>query len=119
MFIKNKIDCPEFEAGDKTLLRELIHPNNDSLDIGYSLAEARIEPGQSSLIHSLKSSELYYVLDGEGIIYIDTESRSIKKGDLVMVPADSTQSVTNNGKNDLIFLCIVEPFWTASTENII
>lgn len=119
MFLKNKTDCPEFEAGDKTLLRELIHPKNDLLDIGYSLAEARIEPGQSSLNHSLKSSELYYILEGEGIMNIDSESKSIKKGDLIMVPPNSCQSVMNNGMNDLVFLCIVEPYWTAQIDNLI
>ena len=36
MFIKNKIDCLEFEAGDKTLLRELIHPNNDLVNFESS-----------------------------------------------------------------------------------
>ena len=63
MFLsKQEADVPVIIAGDKTQLQELIHPINDSLPIGYSLAKAEIAPGESSQLHKLDSSELYYIL---------------------------------------------------------
>ena len=38
LFVKSEEDCPEFLAGDMTLLKELIHPNNDPIEIKYSLS---------------------------------------------------------------------------------
>ena len=58
--------CPEFLAGDHTRLRELLHPAKASLALGYSLAHGLLAPGQQSLWHRLKSSEVYYFIAGRG-----------------------------------------------------
>lgn len=119
MFYKNKDSQIEFEAGDKTKLKELIHPLRDGIGIGYSLAEARLLPGDASLPHKLSSSELYYILDGSGEIYVNTNSQTISKGDIVLVPAFAEQFVKNTGNSNLVFLCIVEPYWKEQDEEII
>jgi len=38
MFIKDLKNCDEFMAGDSTILRELLHPDKQDLDLRYSLA---------------------------------------------------------------------------------
>jgi len=119
MFYKNKNSQIEFEAGDLTKLKELVHPLKDNVNIGYSLAEARLCPGESSLSHRLSSTELYYILDGFGEIFIDEVSQKISKGDVVLVPANADQFVKNTGHTDLVFLCIVEPYWKEQDEEII
>lgn len=120
MFKKSLEEAHEFLAGDKTHLREILHPHKDtSAKIGYSLAHARLTAQTSSLPHRLASSEVYYILGGEGVIHIDTKSVSIKKGDVVYVPPGSLQSVDNTKDDDLIFICIVEPAWTLGSESVI
>ena len=80
MLFKKILDCPEFLAGDHTLLREVLHPKNDKLDLPYSLAYARIEPMQKSLPHKLtKSEEVYYFLNGEGIISVNGTIQNVQK----------------------------------------
>jgi mannose-6-phosphate isomerase-like protein (cupin superfamily) len=119
MFYKEKSSQIEFEAGDITKLKELVHPIKDNVSIGYSLAEARLCPGESSLPHRLNSSELYYILEGKGEIVIDNQIQKIAKGDVVLVPAKAEQHVKNLANEDLIFLCIVEPYWKEQDEEII
>jgi len=120
MFKKSLEEAHEFLAGDKTHLREILHPHTDTIaKIGYSLAHARLTAQTSSLPHRLTSSEVYYILEGEGVIHIDTESIAIKKGDTIYVPPKSLQSVDNIGNNDLVFICIVEPAWTLDSESVI
>ncbi len=53
MIKKSLNEIPVFTAGDLTKLREVLHPNNDPVDLPYSLAWASIEPGQQSLSHVL------------------------------------------------------------------
>ena len=53
MIIKKLNKCSAFIAGDKTIIRELMHPSNDEV-IGYSLAHAEVKKGQSSVAHRLK-----------------------------------------------------------------
>ena len=108
-----------FIAGDKTILREVLHPQNDKVPINYSIAQAIIQPNQASTPHRLTGSETYYFLGGEGVIYIDEEHVDVKKGDVVFVPANALQYVRNTGEVDLDFMCIVEPYWTPESEVVL
>ena len=60
MMIRQFDDCPEFLAGDRTLLRELLRPLPGAVDARYSLAQGRLEPGTASTPHVLTASEVYY-----------------------------------------------------------
>lgn len=116
MFYKKASEAKEFEAGDKTLLKEIAHPRGDQISIGYSLAEARLTQGQASLPHRLNASELYYILQGEGCLHINEQSIKLEKGDSCLVSAKAEQFIENVGEGDLIFLCIVEPYWREEDE---
>ena len=43
MWVKSLSDCTEIVANDLCRLRELVHPDHDGVEIGYSLALARID----------------------------------------------------------------------------
>ncbi|MCK4596367.1 cupin domain-containing protein [candidate division WOR-3 bacterium] len=119
MFIKDLKNSKEFIAGDNTILRELLHPGKEDLKIHYSLAHAVVKPGDTSKTHTLKTSEVYYILEGQGIIFIDDESAEVHYGQVIYIPPNSVQYIRNTGKNDLKFLCIVDPAWTPEDEEIL
>jgi mannose-6-phosphate isomerase-like protein (cupin superfamily) len=116
MFIRDLKDCKEFVAGDNSILRELLHPDKADLTIQYSLAHAILKPGQTSRPHKLKTSEVYYTLEGEGAMHIDDEIERVHHGHAIYIPPNSTQFFQNTGKKDLIFLCIVDPAWRKEDE---
>src|SRR3989338_6666211 len=105
MFIKDLKDCEEIIASDKTILREILHPDKADLKLRYSLAHAVLKPGKSSKPHQLKTSEVYYVLEGEGLMHIDNESMKIYPGQSVYIPPGSKQYIENISSSDLKFLC--------------
>ena len=117
-FISHEQNAPSFKAGDATLLQEILHPQNHSCAIGYSIAKAELAVGTSSLPHQLVGSETYYILSGEGIIYIDDQNFELTTGSIAWVPPHAQQWVKNTGDTSLVFICIVEPFWQESEENI-
>ena len=119
MFIRDLRTCDEIIAKDETILREILHPDKADLEIRYSLAHATVKPGQSSLPHKLKTSEAYYVLEGEGIMYIDHESAKVHSGQAVYIPPNSMQHIKNIGNSDLKFLCIVDPAWQPEHEKVL
>ncbi len=120
MLIKRVIDCPEFEAGDKSLIREVLHPKNDGVKQGFSLAHAVVKPGGKTIPHKLKTRvEVYYILNGEGIMHINDEEAYIKEGEAVYIPPDSTQWIENTGERDLVFLCVVSPPWSEEDEELV
>jgi mannose-6-phosphate isomerase-like protein (cupin superfamily) len=120
MFIRTLGDCQEFLAGDHTRLRELLHP--DKADLGpvrYSLAHARVGPGLSSVPHRLKTSEVYYIMEGRGLMDIDGEKAEVAPGDTVYIPPGASQHITNIGHEDIVFLCIVDPAWRVEDEEVL
>lgn len=119
MLIKDLNDCSEFIAGDKTVLKELLHPDKQNIKIRYSLAHATLKPGETSTPHMLKTSEVYYILEGEGKMHIDNESALVKSGQAIYIPPNSKQFIENTGKNDLKFLCIVDPAWRKEDEVVL
>lgn len=118
MFIQDLQNCEEFIAGDGTILRELLHPDRADLDLRYSLAHAVVKPGDASRPHKLKTSEVYYILEGEGVMYIEDESAEVRSGQVVYIPPNARQYIKNTGDSDLKFLCIVDPAWRLEDEEV-
>jgi mannose-6-phosphate isomerase-like protein (cupin superfamily) len=119
MLIRELEYCQEFIAGDGTLLREIFHPAKDRLNLRYSLAHAVVKPGQTSIPHRLKTSEVYYILEGEGVMHINDESANVHSGQTVYIPPDTIQYISNTGHEGLKFLCIVDPAWRPEDEEIL
>lgn len=118
MLIQKLSECETFAAGDNTLLRELLHPDKQSLNLRYSLAYAILPAGETSKSHSLKTSEVYYILSGKGEMHIDSEIEAIEPGDAVYIPPNSKQFVRNCSVEPLAFICIVDPAWRKEDETV-
>ena len=118
MLIRSLADCQEIIAGDGCRLRELLHPDKERLDIRYSLAHATVPPGQTTKPHCLTTSEVYYIIEGSGRMFIDDQSRPVGPGDTVYIPPGASQYIENTGEADLTFLCIVDPAWQPYDEEI-
>ncbi|MBU0984129.1 MAG: cupin domain-containing protein, partial [candidate division Zixibacteria bacterium] len=101
MLIRKLSHCPEILAGDRTRLRELLHPDRDYEFSGrYSLAHAVVAPGESSTPHRLKTSEAYYILAGHGEMHVDSESACVEAGDALEIKPGSTQWIRNTSTDD-------------------
>lgn len=107
---------PEFTAGDKTTLRQLLHPHTHKLPINFSMAHARLAVGKKSLPHRLDSTEVYYILQGKGRMHIDDENETVQVGDTVYIPPKSRQFIENIGSEKLVFICVVSPEWREENE---
>jgi len=118
MFIRELKDRPEFIAGDACHLRELLNAKTDKRAYRYSLAHAVVRSGTRTKPHSLKTSEVYYILEGEGCMHVDREAAAVGPGTVIDIPPGSIQWIENTGKTDLVFLCIVDPAWCAEDESV-
>jgi mannose-6-phosphate isomerase-like protein (cupin superfamily) len=129
MFIIKLENRPEFTAGDNSRLREILHPDkilqqdstvptNTKPKLRYSLAHATVPPRSATVPHRLRSSEVYYILQGQGCMHIDDQAWDVGPSDAVYIPPLSVQHISNVGNTDLIFLCIVDPAWQQEGEEI-
>jgi mannose-6-phosphate isomerase-like protein (cupin superfamily) len=112
-------DCEVAVAGDGSILRELLHPEKMDLEIGYSLAHAKVGAGRRTKSHKLNSSEVYYIIEGQGLMHVDEETFEVNPDCVVYIPPGSRQYIENIRDSDLRFLCVVEPAWRKEDEEII
>ncbi len=80
-------------------------------DEKVSIARARVQPGITTRAHHLKGiQEIYLITQGTGEVHVgNLEAAEVSVGDVVLIPADTSQQITNVGKTDLIFYCICTP----------
>ena len=102
MLIKDMAKCRYFKAFDRTNLCELLHPAREMLDLPYSIAHAILEPGAASLPHRLKtSSEVYFILEGEGEMCLGSERLTMTSGQTAYIPSGVFHQLTNIGATPL------------------
>lgn len=116
MSLRKNSEIESIQGNEGTKIKQYFHPHNTLNGINYSLAQFTLEPGKKSKIHKMSSSEIFYILEGSGIIHVNDEIHHLEKDDSSYVPPNSKQFIENVGTSDLKFLCIVEPAWKADDE---
>ena len=116
MSLRKNSEIKSIQGNEGTKIKQYFHPNNTLNGINYSIAQFTLEPKKRSKLHKISSSEIYYILEGNGSLKINDKTYKLEKDDSVYVPANSKQFIKNTGTDDLRFLCIVEPAWKADDE---
>jgi mannose-6-phosphate isomerase-like protein (cupin superfamily) len=98
----------EFYTDEKCHILEL---SNSPDDPAVSIAQARVAPGVTTRWHRLKdTTERYCVLSGRGRVEVgDLPPQEVCAGDVVLIPPNCRQRITNLGSDDLLFLAICSP----------
>jgi mannose-6-phosphate isomerase-like protein (cupin superfamily) len=93
-----------FVTKDGSTIRELHHT------AAQSLAEATLEPDQATERHYHRSTEeIYFVLKGSGRMEVDGDTRTVRRGDAVLIPPGAWHTLENNGSSELRILCCCSP----------
>jgi len=92
----------------------ILELSNTAADEAVSIARARVRPKVTTKLHQLHGViERYVMLAGAGRVVVgDLPPQSVKAGDVVIIPADCPQQITNIGNDDLVFLAICTPRFT-------
>ena len=116
MSLRKNSEINFIDGNEGTKIKQYFHPHNTLNGINYSLAQFTLETGKKSKRHKMKSSEIYYILEGSGKLTVNEESHILQKDDSAYVPPNTEQFIENLGSEDLKFLCIAEPAWKADDE---
>jgi quercetin dioxygenase-like cupin family protein len=94
-----------FTTKDGSTIRELHHTALQSL------AEATLAPGRSTQRHYHRATEeIYFVLEGEGELQIDGETRRVAPGVAALIPPGAWHEIL--AETPLRFLCCCAPAYS-------
>ncbi len=127
LYVENYIVCRNLEeckyTGESGNLQiaELLNPLSldRNLDLNCSIAHSIVESGKNTVPHMMKSPEIHYILEGEGLLYIDGVPIEIRPDQLIYIPAGSVQTTYNTGNTALKFLIIDQPARSENSREII
>jgi len=85
--------------------------SNSAEDSQLSIARARVKTGVTTKWHYLLGvTERYIILQGTGKVEVgELEPQLVNTGDVVLIPPEVRQRISNVGEDDLIFLALCTP----------
>ncbi len=109
MDVRNINSVPAVTTKDGSEIRELLAYRN-SVIRNQTLAEARLQPGASTTAHHhVQTEEIYYILEGRGLMRVGTEEQPVSVGDAIAIPPGTSHKITNTGNGILKFVCCCAP----------
>jgi mannose-6-phosphate isomerase-like protein (cupin superfamily) len=69
-----------------------------------SIQITEVQPGKMQFIHAHPQEQCYYIIQGKGLMIINEEEKTVKKGDAVFIPSQATHGIKNTGKAILQYL---------------
>jgi mannose-6-phosphate isomerase-like protein (cupin superfamily) len=72
-----------------------------------------MKPDGFQHIHSHKSEQVYYILEGEGTMTVGVEESVIKAGDCIFIPSQTKHGLKNTKQTTLKYLSAASPSFTA------
>lgn len=109
MIIQALTQQAPFTTKDGSTIRSILDLTNAPVQ-NQSLAEATLALGQATERHYHKiSEEIYFLLEGEGQMEIDGETRTVVPGDAILIPPGAWHQITATSTNALRFLCCCAP----------
>ncbi|MFN8187837.1 MAG: cupin domain-containing protein [Gaiellales bacterium] len=98
-----------FTTADGSSIRSLLDLSTAPVR-NQSLAEATLVAGGATTRHYHGASEeLYYVVEGSGVIEIDGERATLHPGDAVLIPPGAWHRIEVGRDQTLRFLCCCSP----------
>ena len=74
--------------------------DTDSLTAGIAV----VHPGDALHPHFHTPSEIYFVMQGEGVVTLGNTEHIVHAGDAVFIPGDVRHGIANKSESDVIFL---------------
>jgi mannose-6-phosphate isomerase-like protein (cupin superfamily) len=107
MIVLNVSSQKPFSTKDGSRIRSILDSTNAPV-LNQSLAEASVAAGSATERHyHKKTEEFYFLLEGEGTMEIDEETRPVVPGDAILIPAGAWHQIT--ASTALRFLCCCAP----------
>lgn len=109
MEIRALTDAIPFVTADGSMIRSLLDRTNAPV-ANQSLAEAHIPAGTSTQRHFHRvAEEIYFLLEGEGLMDVDGATRIVGPGDAILIPAGAWHQLAAADGADIRMLCCCSP----------
>lgn len=109
MTVRPLSEQPPFTTADGSTIRSLLDLSNAPV-ANQSLAEATLPASGATQRHYHRlSEEFYFILEGQGLMEVDGETRPVGPGDAILIPPGAWHQIRSGEEVPLRFLCCCAP----------
>ncbi len=110
MEIRRTDDATPFTTADGSTIRVLLDADQGGAR-EQSLAEAWLEPGQSTQRHyHARTEEIYVILEGRAEMEVDGDRREVAPGDAILLPPGAWHQITARDESVRFLCCCAPPY---------
>ncbi|MEZ7956974.1 MAG: cupin domain-containing protein [Rubritalea sp.] len=110
MIVNQLTKQKSFTTADGSTIRSILDATNAPVE-KQSLAEASLPAGGETQRHYHKlSEEIYFMLEGQGVMEIDGEVRDVAPGDAILIASSARHQI--KAITDIRFLCCCAPVYS-------
>lgn len=110
MHIMRKTAAPRYKRDNIVSYLLVSELTGSARNLAITLVE--MEPGGVQQVHSHKPEQMYYILEGSGIMTVNGEQRPVQAGDCVFYPSYAKHGLKNTGATVLRYLSAASPSFT-------
>ncbi len=74
----------------------------------------QVESGGEQRLHSHAPEQVYFILEGSGVITVGAELQEVGAGDCIFIPADTPHGIRNGGQTVLRYFSAAAPAFDTS-----
>lgn len=105
MRVARRPELEPFTTKDGSTIREYLHT------AVQSLAEATLEPGQSTERHYHRvAEEIYLIVAGGGVLEVDGETRAVGPDEAILIPPGAWHELVAGPEGVRLLCCCVPPY---------
>jgi quercetin dioxygenase-like cupin family protein len=98
-----EVEAKEVEGGSKVKMKWL----NTAGSENFAVRHFEFEPGGYSPLHSHPWEHEMFILEGQGSVVGEKETKTVVAGNAISIPAGETHQVRNTSEKTLKLLCMI------------
>ena len=112
MIVVNRQNAAILRTPHGSEIRPLIDRTTSPITL-CSLAEEKLPVGAAvGLHHHIEPEEVYYILNGKGLMTVGDETREVEKGDAIFIPRGEVHSLENTGDVEMTIALVCGPAYS-------
>jgi mannose-6-phosphate isomerase-like protein (cupin superfamily) len=110
MNIMRKGSAPRYKRDNIVSYLLVSELTGNAKNLTITLVE--MEPGGVQHVHSHEPEQMYYILDGSGVMTVDADEKPVQAGDCIFYPSFAKHGLKNTGTTVLRYLSAASPSFT-------
>ncbi|MBW2097006.1 MAG: cupin domain-containing protein [Deltaproteobacteria bacterium] len=115
MKISKKATAPRYKRDDIESYLLVSEKTCESKRLTTTIVE--MQPGGIQRVHSHEPEQMYYILEGEGMMVVADEEEHVTADDCIFFPSNTPHGLKNTGAGVLRYLSAASPSFTAEQSD--